>query len=106
MEKTIVKRQKRVRRKILALKVYPRFSVFRSHSHLYAQIIDDQKGETLVSLNTLKRKKYDPAEVGKEMALEALKKGIRKVVFDRGRYRYHGKIKALAQGAREGGLKF
>ena len=107
-------RAKRVRTKILTQKAYPRLSVFRSNRHLYGQIIDDQKRETQVAVSTLvlrktpKRKspKEIAWELGKELAQKALKKGIKKVVFDRGSYRFWGQVKSLAEGAREGGLKF
>lgn len=107
-------RAKRVRTKILTQKVYPRLSVFRSNKHLYGQIIDDQKRETQVAVSTLALrktpKKKSPKEIawelGKELAQKALKKGIKKVVFDRGSYRFHGQVKSLAEGAREGGLDF
>lgn len=99
----------------------PRLSVFRSNRHIYCQLIDDEKGITIVSASDLEFKnklkkeekqklkinKIDSAyEIGKLIAERALKAKITKVVFDRGRYKYHGKIKALAQGAREGGLSF
>ncbi len=88
----------------------PRLCVFRSGKYIYAQIIDDQKGETLASANDLKlgketkiKKAY---EVGKDIAVKALKLKIKKVVFDRGGFLYHGRIAELAKGAREGGLEF
>lgn len=99
-----------------------RLSVFRSAKHIYGQIIDSEKGETLVSASdtnlsnltnltnlkkTEKTSKTDKAFlVGKLLAKTALEKKIDKIVFDRGRFRYHGRVKALAEGAREGGLKF
>lgn len=107
-----VRRTRRVRRKILAIKKYPRLSVFRSNKYIYAQIIDDNKGKTLVSVSE-KEIKVDgqnrtqkAEEVGKALAQKAIKKKIKNVVFDKGAYRYHGRIKALAQGARGGGLVF
>ena len=89
----------------------PRLSVFRSGSHIYAQIIDDTSGKTLVSASSVKLKskgkKSDISrEVGKELAAKAMEKKIAQVVFDRGGYQYHGRVKALAEGARESGLKF
>jgi len=89
----------------------PRLSVFRSLKHIYAQIIDDEKGVTLAASSSLELKltgrKTDVArEVGRDIAKKALAKGITEVVFDRGPYKYHGRVKALAEGAREGGLKF
>ena len=90
-------RHKRIRRVVMGTKDCPRLAVFRSHSHIYAQIIDDLKKETLVSGSDLKDssqgKKSDKAfEVGKKVALGAVKKGIKKVVFDRGGFLYHGRI--------------
>jgi large subunit ribosomal protein L18 len=92
----------------------PRLSVFRSSKHIYAQLIDDAKGETLAAASSLEKElkstlktgadKAAAAAVGKLLAERAKKAGIDKVVFDRGGYRYHGRIKALADGAREGGL--
>ena len=94
----------------------PRLSVFRSSKHIYAQIIDDVKGETLVAASSLEKPmreslkaggNVDAAKaVGKLVAERAVEKGVTEVVFDRGRYLYHGRVKALADGAREGGLKF
>ena len=80
---------------------WPRLSVFRSNKFLYAQVIDDVKGVTVAS-----SKGKVAAEVGKSVAEAAVKAGISKVVFDRGVYNYHGRVKALAEAAREGGLKF
>lgn len=89
----------------------PRLSVFRSNAYIYAQIIDDEKGHTIVSASSLeietKGKKTDQArEVGKILAERAIQAGIVRVLFDRGGYRYHGRVKALAEGAREGKLVF
>ena len=109
------KRTRRSRVQILKLKKHPRISVYRSAKHIYAQIIDDEKGITLVSfsdakLKLAKDKKVNKSEkafmVGKELADLSLKKKISKVIFDRGGYKYHGRVKSLAEGAREGGLKF
>lgn len=114
------RRHKRVRAKIWGTSKVPRLSVFRSNQHIYAQLINDEKGITLVSASGLdikkslprrqagkKVKKTDKAkEVGKLIAEKALQKKIKEVIFDRGGYKYHGRVKALAQGAREGGLKF
>lgn len=97
--------------------IRPRLSVHRSGKQIYAQVIDDLKGITLASASTLdkdlreKLKKGGAnmdaaAEVGKEVAKRAKKAGVEKIVFDRGRYLYHGRVKALAEGAREGGLVF
>src|SRR5215203_5335008 len=93
-----------------------RLSVFRSSKHIYAQVIDDARGETLASASSLEKSMRDSAKtganveaakaVGKLVAERALQKGVEAVVFDRGSYLYHGRIKALADAAREGGLKF
>ncbi len=107
-------RHKRVRAKVKGTTECPRLCVFRSLTHIYAQIIDDDKGETLVAystlsagLKTVKGTKTEMAkEVGKGIAQLALQKGIKHVVFDRGGNKYHGRVKALADGAREGGLEF
>jgi len=106
----------RIRKKIRGNAERPRLNVFRSLKHIYAQIIDDQKGYTLVSSSTLDKElkeaikglnKTEAARmVGKRIASLAIEKGIKKVVFDRGGYLYHGRVKALAEGAREGGLEF
>lgn len=110
------KKHLRVRKKISGTPERPRLCVYRSLNNIYAQIIDDVKGHTLVAASTI-----DPAlkgklatggnveaarEVGKLIAEKALAKGIKKVVFDRGGYLYHGRVAALAEGAREGGLEF
>jgi large subunit ribosomal protein L18 len=109
-----LRRKKRIRAKIFGTKDKPRLSVFRSAKHIYAQLIDDEKNKTLVSASDLelkksrkKLKKIEKAkEVGKLIAKKAQNLKIEKVVFDRGGYKYHGRVKALAEGAREGGLKF
>jgi large subunit ribosomal protein L18 len=107
-----IRRHKRVRAKILGTSERPRLSVFRSNKHISLQLVDDKKGCTLVSANDLKLKKRRGTkteiarEVGKTLAQEALKKKIKTVVFDKGGYSYHGRVKASAEGAREGGLKF
>lgn len=106
------KRHRKVRKKISGNSNRPRLSVFRSNKAIYAQIIDDVIGKTLASVNDSalegkKIKKIDKAkEVGKLIAQKAKKIKIEKVVFDRGGYKYHGRVKALADGAREEGLKF
>jgi len=107
-------RHKRVRGKISGTAERPRLNVFRSANHIYAQIIDDVKGVTLVSMSSNDKDYKGKAggncdaakEVGLALAAEAKKKGIAQVVFDRGGYLYHGRVKALADGAREGGLEF
>lgn len=115
-EATRVKRKIGVRKDVHGDQDRPRLTVFRSARHIYAQIIDDQKATTLVSASTLEKsvrdgvkgkKKADAAkEIGKAVAARAKEKGISKVVFDRNGYRYHGRIAAVADGAREAGLEF
>ena len=114
------RRHKRVRAKIFGTSKVPRLCIFKSNKYIYIQLIDDQKGKTVLSSNDLKLKKTKTKtktsswsgkvglarEVGKIIAEKAVKKGIKKIVFDRGGYKYHGRVKALAEGAREGGLKF
>jgi len=108
-----MKRHKRVRAKISGTPEMPRLNVFRSEANIYAQVIDDTKGVTLVSASSLDKaiegyggNKTAAEAVGKLVAERALAHGIETVVFDRGGYLYHGRVKALADGAREGGLKF
>jgi large subunit ribosomal protein L18 len=100
----------RIRRKMAGTAERPRLNVYRSLNHIYAQVIDDQKGETLVSVSSIKMKSggnvASAKEIGKEVAELAVKQGIKQVVFDRGGYLYHGRIKALADAAREAGLEF
>lgn len=110
------KRAKRVRGKIAGTGEKPRLSVFRSDRHIYAQAINDVQGSTLATASTLckelagkikGRKKVEIAkEVGKLIAVRLQAVGVERVVFDRGRFLYHGRVKALADGARENGLKF
>ena len=108
-----VKRHNRVRGKISGTPERPRLCVFRSENHIYAQVIDDVAGNTLVSASSVEKgfeglgSNCEAAKkVGATVAERALKKGIEEVVFDRGGYIYHGRVQALAEGAREGGLKF
>ena len=108
-----LKRHKRVRGKISGTPERPRLAVYRSNAHISAQIIDDVNGVTLVSANTYGKdfegttsNKEAARKVGNEIAKRALEKGISAVVFDRGGYIYHGRVSELAEGAREGGLKF
>ena len=108
-----VRRHKRVRTKISGTAERPRLCVYRSNTNLYAQIIDDVKGTTLVSASTLDKSvktkhanKEAAAEVGALIAKKAIEKNITEVVFDRGGYIYHGVVKELAEAARENGLKF
>ena len=111
--KARLKRHKRVRAKINGTAERPRLNVFRSNANIYAQIIDDTKGVTLVAASTVESEfsgyggnKQAAREVGKMVAERAAQKGITEVVFDRGGNIYHGRVKELAEGAREGGLKF
>ena len=108
-----LKRHVRVRGKVSGTPERPRLNVFRSNANIYAQIIDDVNGVTLASANTLE-KEFEgltgncegAKKVGQVLAERAKAKGIENVVFDRGGYVYHGRVQALAEGAREGGLKF
>ena len=106
----IAVRHNRIRAKISGTSVMPRLSVYKSNTSVYGQIIDDTKGITLASYSADKAKGKNFVEkslnAGKELAKLAIEKGISKVVFDRGGFIYTGKIKAFADGAREGGLKF
>ncbi len=100
----------RVRAKISGTAERPRLNVFRSLNHIYAQVIDDQKGITVVSASSIKLKTGGniaaAKEIGKTIAELAIEKGVKKVVFDRGGYLYHGRVKAVADAAREAGLDF
>ena len=108
------RRQARTRAKISGSKDCPRLSVFRSNNHIYAQLIDDSQGQTLVQFNDLnldkKNKKMLRVEisklVGRNLGDQILKQGFKKIIFDRGGYKYHGRVEALAEGLREAGLKF
>ena len=111
-----IKRHKRVRKNISGSSERPRLCIFRSLKHIYAQVIDDKEGITLVSLSTLdpeikKREKYQgnmkaARVLGSLLAKKLEEKGIKKVVFDRGGYLYHGRVKAVAEGARKGKIVF
>ncbi len=107
-----VKKHKKLRNKFSGTAVRPRLAVYRSNKHIYAQVIDDVKGHTLcaASSRTLGLEKTDDVAaataVGEAVAKKALAAGVETVVFDRGGYVYHGKVKALAEAAREAGLKF
>ena len=111
-EKRRLKIRKSIRSKISGTKERPRVSVFKSNKAIYSLIIDDMSGNTLVSCSSVDIKKFgknnieSSKEVGMKLAEKAKKKGIKKVLFDRGGYVYHGKIKSFADGAREGGLIF
>ena len=111
--KARLKRHKRVRAKISGTAARPRLAVYRSNANISAQIIDDVAGVTLVSASTYDKafegnggNKEAARAVGKAIAVKAAAKGITEVVFDRGGYLYHGRVSELAEGAREGGLKF
>jgi len=103
---------KRIRRKVRGTTEHPRLAVYRSLNHIYAQVIDDERGVTLVSASTTEKDlrgstggNIDAAKrIGKEIAQRALAKGIRRIVFDRGGYLYHGRVKALTDAVREAGL--
>ena len=111
-----VARHRRVRRKVKGVAERPRMAVFRSHKHIYVQVIDDGQGVTLATASSLdtevreqrngKPKSEVSGLVGTLIARRAVEKGIKTVVFDRGGYKYHGRVKAIADAAREGGLTF
>ena len=111
-QKARQKRHYRLRRHISGTQARPRLNVFRSNKHIYAQIIDDVNGTTLVSASTVEKDfdKKPGKEAAKAVGLivgkRALQQGLSEVVFDRGGYLYHGRVKELAEGAREAGLKF
>lgn len=112
LNKRIVRRN-RVRAKVKGTSERPRLSVFRSNRHIFAQLIDDMDGRTIASSSDLKigkKKSVKNTEIAKSIGIELAKKAalkkIKTVVFDRGGYKYHGRIKAIAEGAREGGLRF
>ena len=104
------RRHKKIRSTVKGTEERPRLSVYRSNRGVQAQLIDDQNGVTLVSTVSMKDKKISPLDASKDaglrLAKEAVKKGIKSVVFDRGGFAYHGRIKMVAEGAREGGLEF
>lgn len=120
LSKTIAKQRQvrawRVRKTVRGTVARPRLTVHRSGKHIYAQIIDDQQGHSLAAASTTEKEICGPDEnggnkaaatkVGKVLAARALERGIKLVAFDRGQYRYHGRVAALADGAREGGLSF
>ncbi|MFA5008988.1 MAG: 50S ribosomal protein L18 [Candidatus Paceibacterota bacterium] len=107
-----IKRHKSIRAKISGTAEKPRLCVFRSNTHIYAQLIDDSQKKTIISVkdNEIDLKKKDKTSIAKEVGLllakKAIEKKIKEAVFDRGGYKYHGRVKSLAEGAREGGLKF
>ena len=116
IKKLYLQQKKRYLKKIVGTKEKPRLSVFRSHQHIYGHLIDDKNSKTLVFFSTLNKtikSQFESTstiaasiEVGKKIAQSALEKKIKTVVFDRGNRPYHGRIKALADGARESGLNF
>jgi large subunit ribosomal protein L18 len=109
-------RHARVRGKVVGTSERPRLNVYRSISHIYAQVVDDSRGHTLFTVSTLdpslrkslagKNKTEQAAVVGKALAERATQAGLTEVVFDRGGYKYHGRVKMLAEASREGGLQF
>ncbi|MGM0451843.1 MAG: 50S ribosomal protein L18 [Thermodesulfobacteriota bacterium] len=111
-----LKRKKRIRKNIYGTPERPRLTVFRSAKHIYAQVIDDSRGATLASASTMEaanrdREKFEnkvaaATHIGKQLAERATQKGIKQVVFDRNGYMYHGRVKAVSEGAREIGLDF
>lgn len=108
------KRHRRIRKRVLGTEQRPRLAVFRSATHIYAQVVDDVSGRTLAASSTLTKtlrgaagNKTDAAKaVGEAVAKVCIERGIRKVVFDRGGFVYHGRVKAVAEAARAGGLEF
>ena len=106
------RRHERIRNKVIGTAACPRLNVYRSNAHIHAQIIDDEKGNTLVSCSSVELKLENGSNieaaktVGETIAKRAVEKGIENVCFDRGGYIYHGRVKALAEAAREAGLKF
>jgi large subunit ribosomal protein L18 len=111
-----IHRHARVRGKVVGTSERPRLNVYRSLDHIYAQVVDDSRGHTLFTVSTLdpslrkslagKNKTEQAAVVGKALAERATQAGITQVVFDRGGYKYHGRVKMLAEASREGGLQF
>lgn len=111
-----IRRKRRIRKRIMGTELKPRLSVFRSLKHIYAQAIDDASGRTIVAASTLDKEirgklknggnKEAAAEVGKLMGQRLLNKGLTQIVFDRSGYKYHGRVKALANGLRSTGIKF
>jgi large subunit ribosomal protein L18 len=122
MEKTAYRgiarrrRHRRVRKRVVGTSERPRLNVFRSLKHIYAQVIDDVRGHTLAAASTLDPELRDKVKgltkteqaklVGELLAKRALEHGVKKVAFDRGGYKYHGRVKSLAEAAQEGGLEF
>jgi len=115
-KKARLKRKKRIRKHLVGTQQRPRLNVFRSSKHIYAQVIDDEQGHTLVAASSLEKVVKEQPEfenkvaaagfIGKLIGERAIKKGLKKVVFDRGGFLFHGRIKAISDGAREAGLDF
>jgi large subunit ribosomal protein L18 len=111
-----LKRKKRIRKNLIGTQQRPRLSVFRSSKHIYAQVIDDGHGHTMTAASSLEKNVKEQPEfeskiaaanyVGKLLGKRAIKKGIKKIVFDRNGFLYHGRVKAVSDGAREAGLEF
>jgi len=115
LNKIRLRRKKRARAKLLGTAERPRFSIFRSNRYTYAQLIDDQAGRTLVSASTREVRKSEretmskqkqAEQIGELVAKKAIERGIKQAVFNRGGYKYHGRVGAVAEGARRGGLQF
>ena len=109
--KSMINKKKRISTKVRGSKDRPRLSVYRSNKHIFVQVIDDVKGETIIGISdkevSSEESRVEKAKkLGMLLAKKALEKKVSVVVFDKGRYAYHGLVKALAEGAREGGLKF
>ncbi len=115
-KKARLKRKKRIRKHLVGTQQRPRLNVFRSSKHIYAQVIDDEYGHTLVAASSLEKVVKEQPEfenkvaaagfIGKLIGERAIKKGLKKVVFDRGGFLFHGRVKAVSDGAREAGLDF
>jgi len=111
-----MKRKKRIRKKIVGTEIRPRLCVFRSAKHIYAQVVDDTRGQTLAAASTVEKEVKESPEiqnkmnaaalVGKLVGERALGKGVKQIVFDRNGFLYHGRVKAVSDGAREAGLEF
>jgi large subunit ribosomal protein L18 len=112
VKKLYLQKKKRSLKGIVGIQTRPRLAVFRSHLHIYAQLIDDSIGHTLACSSTLEHKKVNSQtkeasfEIGEDLAKKALEKNIREVIFDKGKRKYHGRVQFLADGARKGGLIF
>lgn len=105
-EKKRIIRHRRIRAKISGTAEIPRLCVFKSNKHIYVQLIDDEKARTLMAFSDKDIKSKDISKLGEMVAKKAQEKKIKKIIFDRGGYQYHGQVKALAEGARKAGLEF